>query len=156
MHKNQVANSKNYRIRQRQKIEDLTHRVEDLEASNRDLHERLDRVEAQLAITTQERDQHRQAAYAAVSMSGHRPLLEAYNSVVNDYNRLLEQWNKVQQSLAHRPDTHLSQITASMLALIRLKCAPDKLNSADAETVRVATDLIQIVNVVLDLIEKQK
>lgn len=172
----QVANSKNYRLRQRQKISDLTRRVEDLEGEvreleeanrdliarvfdveteNRSLHERLDRMEERLANAERDRDRHKGAMEALLRASDHRPFVAAYNDVLVQLHRTQDRLEEANRALAVRPEHQLGQMTAAMLALIRLKCSPDKLNAEKEETVRVATELVQIVNSVLDLLEKR-
>jgi septal ring factor EnvC (AmiA/AmiB activator) len=168
MKPNQVANTKAYRARQRQKMQELTRQVEelqadnralagrvfDLEAQNAALHLRLDRMEDRLKDVEGDRDKLRLALDAALQMSGHQPLILAYNDVVEQLRQAHDLIYRIQRERADRPENHLAQLTADMLSFIRLKCAPDKLNSSNEETRKMATNLVQIVNRVLDLLAR--
>jgi chromosome segregation ATPase len=152
----QVTNSRNYRLRQRQKIEDLTHRIEALENETRSLQSQVEELRAENARGRDEMARMR-AGMAQWRAEVYPFMGVPHNDIIRDRNEAVARADRLEGLLLQeRAKNVTNQVTEDMWRLIRLKCAPDKLYTSPPEVVDLATKLIQVVNVVLDLIEKKK
>jgi predicted RNase H-like nuclease (RuvC/YqgF family) len=150
----QVTNSRNYRLRQRQKIEDLTHRIEALENETRSLQSQVEELRAENARGRDEMARMR-AGMAQWRAEVYPFMGVPHNDIIRDRNEAVARADRLEELLLQERAKNVSnQLTEDMWRLIRLKCSPDKLHTSPPEVVDLSTKLIQVVNQELDKYKK--